>query len=559
MKQRMKKIFSIILTLSVAMTLVMPTQVLGANEKRQIINVGENSCAVIMNDGSLWTWGNNQDGQLGDGTKQNRNKPVKIMENVVQVSIGESHGLAVKSDGTLWGWGSNLFYQLGDLEEIDVLTPVLLMEDVATASAGGALSLVVKKDGTLWGAGSNYLGMLGVGEDVYTREFVKILDDVEKVYSGNWHNGAIKKDGSLWVWGDNIDGQLGDGTTEIRYTPIKIMDNVKDVVMVRWHTLVIKEDNSLWGFGRNGLGQLGDGTEENKKTPIKIMDDVKKASIESQYTVVLKNDNTLWEFGYRGFIEDSEYGMLMLTPEKLKEDVMSMAVGERHILIVTLDGDLVTMGENESGQLGDGTNEDNYKGVVIIDGLTNEPIFYSEPNQEESSKPSLWAEEGVNEAIQYDLVTERVLSHYQENITREEFCELVVKLYENLKGKPLEVSVANEFIDTNNEEVLKAYELGIVYGISQDKFGPAQSITREEIAVMFDRLLKALEINPTLTMEYVYFSDEADISTWAKDSVQKLNKLGIINGIGSEQIGPKDLATREQAILFVLRTYKLFN
>lgn len=175
-----------------------------------------------------------------------------------------------------------------------------------------------------------------------------------------------------------------------------------------------------------------------------------------------------------------------------------------------------------------------------------------------STKPSSWAAIEIEKAKENNLTTEHILSEYQSNITREEFCELVVKLYEALSGTKANLPSQNKFSDTNNPEILKANQVGIVDGISETIFAPNNNVTREQMAVMLNNLLNVLEMSPVTTMEYVYFSDEEQISSWAKSSIQLMNKVGIIGGVGDHRINPKGKATREQAIALVNRTYQKF-
>ena len=188
--------------------------------------------AAIKTDGSLWTWGYNEYGQLGDGTTDRENPygkstPIKIMDDVAAVSAGSGHTAAIKTDGSLWTWGRNDDGQLGDGTTEGKSTPIKIMDNVATVSAESDYTAAIKTDGSLWTLGDNFWGQIGDGtrENKYTP--VKIMDNVAAVSAGADHTVAIKTDGSLWTWGDNNYGQLGDGTTTWKFTPVKIMDDVR--------------------------------------------------------------------------------------------------------------------------------------------------------------------------------------------------------------------------------------------------------------------------------------------------------------------------------------------
>jgi hypothetical protein len=179
-----------------------------------------------------------------------------------------------------------------------------------------------------------------------------------------------------------------------------------------------------------------------------------------------------------------------------------------------------------------------------------------------SNAPSSWAVAEINKAKELNLTTDKVLSNYQANITREEFCELAVKLYEALSGKPAEPVTSNPFTDTTNQEILKAYNLKIVNGVSADKFAPNNSVTRQEICVMIIRTLQAAKPGFAMaTNDDLTFADEKDIAPWAKTAIRSLNTNGIMKGVGTTAISitPTGNTTREQAIAMVKRTFEGFS
>lgn len=176
-----------------------------------------------------------------------------------------------------------------------------------------------------------------------------------------------------------------------------------------------------------------------------------------------------------------------------------------------------------------------------------------------SDMPSSWAEEEVNKSIKYNLITEKTNSQFQSNITREVFCELIVKLYESLT-KDFEDISDNPFNDTTNLKVLKAYNLGITNGISSTKFGPNIYITREEAATLLSRAIYQAKQKSYLYNENkgesIGFWDLSDISKWAILGVNEMAKEGYIEGTDSGHFYPKYYITIEQSLAIVVRVYE---
>ena len=244
------------------------------------------TCA-IKSDGSLWKWGNKVKTQQKiidnatfvasanqvvkkDGTLYNHVTNEAILDNVVEYAV-DSHYLAVKKDGSLWVWGQNKYGQLGDGTTTDKSTPFKIMDNVSQVAVGWRHSLAVKTDGSLWAWGENRIGQLGDGTTTDRLKPIKIMDNVIYVEANRFSSFVIKTDSSLWAWGSNTDGLLGDGTTTKRLRPVKIMDDVVKVATGWTHTLAIKADGSLWAWGGNDGGELGDGTTKDKTKPVCII------------------------------------------------------------------------------------------------------------------------------------------------------------------------------------------------------------------------------------------------------------------------------------------------
>ena len=256
---------------------------------------------TIKADNSLWAWGYNESGQLGDGTTRNRwDSPIKIMEDVTTISTGGHHTMAIKNDGSLWGWGLNESGQLGNGRRTNQRSPVKIMEDVAAVSAGDFYTMAIRTDGSLWAWGNNRHGSLGDGTIVEERLYpVKIMENVSAISAGSSLTMAIQSDGSLWAWGGNSDGQLGIGERNHfeNPLPVKVMENVAAVAVGNVHAAAIKKDGSLWAWGRNTWGLVGDGTTIDRHSPVRIMDDVVSISLGESHTLAIRGDGSLWGWG----------------------------------------------------------------------------------------------------------------------------------------------------------------------------------------------------------------------------------------------------------------------
>jgi uncharacterized repeat protein (TIGR02543 family) len=354
-----------------------PVQI-GSDNNWVSVSAGDYHTIALKSDGTLWAWGRNDWGQLGDGTGANRISPVQIGSDNkwVSISTGAGHTIALKSDGTLWAWGLNSSYQLGDGTGINSLSPVQIGSDNTwvSISAGANHTMALKSDGTLWAWGSNGTGQLGDGTTTDRLSPVQIGSDTTwvSVSAGANHTIALKSGGTLWAWGWNAHGQLGDGTTTNRLSPIQIGSDSKWVSVSAGgdYTTALKSDGTLWAWGSNGTGQLGDGTTTNRLSPIQVGSDNRWASFSTglAYTVALKSDGTLWAWGYNTFGELGDGTTTnKLSPVQIGTDYkrVSVSAGGAHTMALKSDGTLWAWGRNDSGQLGDGTTTYRLSSVQI--------------------------------------------------------------------------------------------------------------------------------------------------------------------------------------------------
>ena len=317
---------------------------------------------IIKTDGSLWGFGRNAEGQLGDGTTTNRNTPTLIISSgVVQVARGHRHTLVVKTDGSLWTFGHNNYGQLGDGSTTNRTTPTqILPSGVSQVSVGYFHSLILKTNGSLWTMGKNLYGQLGDGTNTDRNTPMQILSSgVSKIAAGGYFSLILKTDQSLWSFGMNTRGQLGDGTTTNRNTPTQTsISSLSKFFTGGEHSLILKTDGSLWSFGKNDEGQLGDGTTSSRTTPTQILSDgVSNIDADLFHSFIVKLDGSLWSFGRNseGQLGDGTTSNRSNPTQILSSGVAQVVGGYYHSLILKTDGSLWAFGKNIDGRLGDGT------------------------------------------------------------------------------------------------------------------------------------------------------------------------------------------------------------
>jgi len=262
---------------------------------------------LAIKNGSLWAWGSNEFGQLGIGSTSGSTTPVLVGTGYVTIAAGGKHSLAVKTDGTLWAWGQNDYQQLGNGTTTSTNVPILIGSGYASIAAGETHSLAIKTDGTLWTWGRNHGLLPGAG---YFEVPVQVgTGSYSMVAAGFAHSIALKADGTLWAWGSNNLGQLGDGTNEDKYvsSPIKVLgDEYATIASGETHCLAIKRDGTLWAWGYNVRGQLGDGTMEARTTPTQVDQGYVAVAAGTGHSAGLKTDKTVWAWGVNAF----QFGVL---------------------------------------------------------------------------------------------------------------------------------------------------------------------------------------------------------------------------------------------------------
>ncbi|HZT12763.1 MAG TPA: hypothetical protein VFA29_08165 [Candidatus Baltobacteraceae bacterium] len=246
------------------------------------VAAGDEHSAALAAGGTVWTWGNNQYGELGDGTVTTTgcnciDSPVQanVPAAVTQISAGGRHTAALGSDGTVWTWGWNRYGQLGDGTTADSDLPVLVNGVSASAiSAGFYHTLAIGTDGNVYAWGRNTLGQLGNGTTHDSDLPVKVsgLSNAIEISAGGQFSMALLADGTLWTWGDNGYGELGVGSSKPMSTvPVQLsgIAGVKAIAAGHKHAAAVDASGSIWAWGQNADGELGDGTTTGSNVPVR--------------------------------------------------------------------------------------------------------------------------------------------------------------------------------------------------------------------------------------------------------------------------------------------------
>ncbi|MBF0450215.1 MAG: hypothetical protein HQK75_05895, partial [Candidatus Magnetomorum sp.] len=258
------------------------------------IDAGNLHTIALDSDGTLWTWGKNEVGQIGNGSSTGYiSTPYHIpnFSDVIAIAAGGNHNLVLKSDGTVWGWGDNSRGQLADNTITNRLLPVQVknasntgfLTDIIAISAGTTHSLALKSDGSVWVWGENSSGQGGQGGTGTTYFMLPVqvpgvagvsyLNNVVAIASGEMHNIALLSYGQVVSWGSNNMGQLGNNSTSTDYYPCQVynLTNVQSIDAGNYHNIVTKEDGSVWAWGRNTNGQVGDNYTTNREYPVQVL------------------------------------------------------------------------------------------------------------------------------------------------------------------------------------------------------------------------------------------------------------------------------------------------
>lgn len=362
-----------------------PVQV-GSDTDWSYIYTGTTSVA-IKTSGSLFTWGQNLSGQIGDGTAGSalRSSPVQIgtLTNWKKAVSSNQNVLALKTDGTIWSWGDNQFGALGLGDTINRSSPVQVGTDTdwVDVSTKGA----IKSNGTLWTWGINNSQQLGLSTPFNQFHPIGINRSFTTFTTANDFALAVSHGGTLWSWGLNTNGQLGINNTSNRSRPVQvgIDTNWKNVSAGIDHTIGIKTDGTIWSWGGNTSGQLGQSDVVSRSNPTQIGTDTnwKSSSTGNSFTIAIRTDGTMWSWGDNSpsgqlgaNLRPVFFGLLRRSsPVQIgtRSDWTQVSSGAAHTIALRSDGTIWSWGLNTSRQLGFDTSFGNPRSSPIQIGISS--------------------------------------------------------------------------------------------------------------------------------------------------------------------------------------------
>jgi len=299
----------------------------------KLIMGGEEHNVAVKTDGTVWSWGWNAYAQLGNGTTNTSWVPTQTgltanppLTNVIKLGGRPYFTLAVKSDGTIWAWGMNQYGQMGNgtvnspVSSPQVTVPVMVsnsapggpINNPLQVTCGYAFGAALATNGTVWTWGTSRAGELGNGATGagYFPAQVPGLTNITSFSAGWGHMLALKSDGTVWAWGGNASGEVGDGTAVNRYSPVQVL-NVSNVISVSGgdsHSSALAADGTVWKWGLNDLGELGNGATNAIPNPFptNILTDtfgngfsnVVLLSARDYHNIALKADGSVWTWGW---------------------------------------------------------------------------------------------------------------------------------------------------------------------------------------------------------------------------------------------------------------------
>jgi alpha-tubulin suppressor-like RCC1 family protein len=352
------------------------------------VAVGYDHVLALARDGTLWAWGGNYYGQLGNGVDSEDDYITSIsasrvtsLAGVSAIAAGQQHSVAVLSNGSVWRWGFTKFDPDSDSIEWTSSPVQQVASGALNVSAGNNHTISLLANGRLVAWGDNTDGQLGDGALMVRSVVVAIpgLSGVTQISAGNSHALALATDGTIWSWGRGGSGQLGNDRRKDTSIPTKIKtaSRFKQIAAAGDHSLAIGVDGTAWAWGNNYYGQVGDGSDADRTLPTKVLamsgnSEAPLSNIVSicgggWHSAAVDESGKVWRWGYDYYdeAEDTEYFIHHANVVDGLPPARSVACGAEFTLVLARDGTVWAWGDNYYGQLGDGTTDYSYKPTQV--------------------------------------------------------------------------------------------------------------------------------------------------------------------------------------------------
>jgi alpha-tubulin suppressor-like RCC1 family protein/tRNA A-37 threonylcarbamoyl transferase component Bud32 len=354
-----------------------PASTIAFPVERSIVAAGGRHSCEIDSTGAAACWGANDQGQLGDGTRDDHVAPAIVAGDLAfsQLSAGASHTCAVTRDGDVYCWGNNERGQLGDATTLERDTPVRVgaAGPFKTVRAGFSHSCALERSGELWCWGSNAYGQLGTGVGLTSSRPGKVTGDLRfATLAVGWnHTCGITTGGDLYCWGSNNAGQIGDGTHDDRRTPVRVASNLRFIAVAagNQHTCAITTGGDAFCWGRNNYGQLATGSgDRSQPARVDASSDFSTITAGAVHTCARTSAGEVFCWGRNTFGQLGD-GTTIDRPSPVRVPnlpavVVVQATGA-HTCAATSGGESYCWGYNVEGQLGDGTRNHRSRPVRV--------------------------------------------------------------------------------------------------------------------------------------------------------------------------------------------------
>ena len=602
-----------------------------------MVSAGARHSMALHSDGTVWTWGHNTSGQLGIGISGDANfrtfpQQIPNLNNIIQVSGGGAHSLALRSDGTVWAWGDNFFGQLGNGsfgrlfdEGGSSPTQVRNLTNVIAISAGQRHNMALRSDGTVWTWGSNTSGELGDGNsglDAHRNLPAQVsgLNNVTYISGGDIHSAVVRNDGTVWTWGGNSLGQLGDGTTIDRLTPVQAI-GLTDAVTVSaasfltgGQTVALRSDGSVWTWGNVFYFQGHYPTHYNMQ-PMPAV--TRAVSAGSGHVVIICENNLVYAWGLNtnAQLGVGSYGQAVAgsdgnpfgshgwnnpldvrcpsdtnIPPTLRFDaVVAISTSCSHTLAIRADGSVWSWGANDRGQGGVGNTKAQHRNPIQVlgaggSGFLNLRAQAAQPPQQQAGSLPFrdvnsgdWFYPYVQAMYRNGIMQGMDATTFAPHVSLSRI-QIVAMLFRIQNGQPAThrpyVDLApHGFSDVNHGGWFAPYvawaeanhisagsgapPLAVRLG---PRFAPNESVQRQEIAMLMHNYvanMTGLNRVGTSTAQWNNFADRYQIGGNAEyNGLMWANNHDIIRGRGATIIAPTATATRAEAAAMM---YRLMN